>query len=127
MGAKKSCDLLGASQQAAGSAGESTETFVYLSLSHRISAITCASTFMHGENAPCYDLQDRRAHAMAALYVEDFLSAERQGYHYDEEILSRIVASFMHVPYSLGHRMVRALVDVELLAVEDGGASWQQL
>lgn len=120
MGAAKGRDpLTRAGQQVAkGRAGISAETLDYLILSHRISALTCASRFMQDEDVPCYDLQDRRAHAAAALFVEDFLSTEGRDYTYDAEMLGRIVASWMHAPYCLGHRIVRALVDAGLLAVE---------
>lgn len=104
-----------AGQRQADHHAQTSTTDAPLILAHRVSALTCAYEFMIDDDAPCYDVQDRLAHAAAALFVEDFLSDEGRGYCYDAEILGRIVASWMHVPYALGHRIIGALVDRGLL------------
>ena len=113
--ADKKCGLPRAGRQADDNALVGTQTNVSYILSQDADAHGCASHFLHDLDAPCYDLAARRAHALAALYVETLLQEAGRAYPIDHEMLVTILRSFLHMRCLTAERIIDALADAGLL------------
>ena len=117
--ADKKCGLPRAGRQA-DNALVGTQTNVSYILSQDADAHGCASHFLHDLDAQCYDLAARRAHALAALYVETLLQEAGRAYPIDHEMLVTILRSFLHMRRLTAERIIDALVDAGLLVTARG-------